>query len=157
MNSSRKELEEMVDVAMWEWLSPHAARARVILVGAMLDLVDVGIALTDDNTQLVQSWIDDGWLRHPSAEELSDWNADKDKQFTSLVVPPFVLVRIQDKLKLGKKNVAVRTISASNKDNAARSAALSLVLSPTSNYNSYCPIFQNFLLLDRKALLSGTL
>jgi hypothetical protein len=84
----------MVDVAMWEWLCPHAAKARVILVGAMLDLVDVGIALTDDNTQLVQSWIEDGWLRHPNSEELSAWNADKEKKFTSLVVPPFVLVRI---------------------------------------------------------------
>jgi hypothetical protein len=94
VSNSRKELEEMVDVALWEWLSPHAARARVILVGAMLDLVDVGIALTEDNTQLVQSWIEDGWLRHPNAEELSAWNADKVKEFTSLVVPPFVLVRI---------------------------------------------------------------
>lgn len=94
MSNSRKELEEMVDVALWEWLSPHAARARVILVGARLDLVDVGIALTEDNTQLVQSWIEDSWLRHPTAEELSAWNANKEKEFISLVVPPFVLVRI---------------------------------------------------------------
>ena len=94
MSNSRKDLEEMVDVAQWEWLSPHAARARVILVGARLDLVDVGIALTEDNTKLVQSWIEDGWSRHPTAEELSAWNANKEKEFTSLVVPPFVLARI---------------------------------------------------------------
>ncbi|MBD2318142.1 DUF2288 domain-containing protein [Phormidium tenue] len=94
MSNSRKDLEEMVDVAQWEWLSPHAARARVILVGAKLDLVDVGIALTEDNTKLVQSWIEDGWLRHPTADELSAWNANKEKEFTSLVVPPFVLARI---------------------------------------------------------------
>jgi hypothetical protein len=84
----------MVDVAIWDWLSPHAARARVILVGAKLDIVDVGVALTEDNTQLVQSWIEDGWIRHPVAEELSDWNANKEKEFISLVVPPFVLVRL---------------------------------------------------------------
>jgi hypothetical protein len=94
VSNSRKDLEEMVDVAQWEWLSPHAARARVILVGAKLDLVDVGIALTEDNTKLVQSWIEDGWLRHPTADELSAWNANKEKEFTSLVVPPFVLARI---------------------------------------------------------------
>jgi len=94
VSNSRKDLEEMVDVALWEWLSPHAARARVILVGAKLDLVDVGIALTEDNTQVVQAWIEDGWLRHPTAEELSAWNTNKEKEFTSLVVPPFVLVRI---------------------------------------------------------------
>jgi hypothetical protein len=94
VSNSRKDLEEMVDVAQWEWLSPHAARARVILVGARLDLVDVGIALTEDNTKLVQSWIEDGWLRHPTADELSAWNANKEKEFTSLVVPPFVLARI---------------------------------------------------------------
>ncbi|GBO52786.1 hypothetical protein APA_587 [Pseudanabaena sp. lw0831] len=94
MSNTRKDFEEMVDVALWEWLSPHAARARVILVGAKLDLVDVGIALTEDNKQLVQSWIEDGWLRHPTAEELSAWNVNKEKEFTSLVVPPFVLARI---------------------------------------------------------------
>jgi hypothetical protein len=94
VSNVRADLAEMVDVALWEWLSPHAARARVILVGANLDLVDVGVALTEDNTQLVQSWIEDGWLRHPTAEELSAWNTNKEKEFTSLVVPPFVLVKI---------------------------------------------------------------
>jgi len=94
VSNYRKDLEEMVDVALWEWLSPHAARARVILVGANLDIVDVGIALTEDDSQLVQSWIEDGWLRHPTAEELSSWNADKERKFTSLVIPPFVLARI---------------------------------------------------------------
>ncbi len=94
MSNTRADFEEMVDVALWEWLSPHAAKARVILVGANLDLVDVGIALTEDNTQLVQSWIEDGWLRHPTAEEIDNWNTNKEKEFTSLVIPPFVLVRI---------------------------------------------------------------
>jgi len=93
--NSRKDLEEMVDVAIWEWLSPHAARARVILVDVKLDIVDVGIALTEDNTQLVQSWIEDGGLRHPTSEELSIWNENKEKEFISLVVPPFVLVRVE--------------------------------------------------------------
>jgi len=93
VNSLREDLTKMVDVALWEWLSPHAARARVILVAPNLDLVDVGVALTEDNTVLVQSWIEDGWLRHPTAEELSAWNGDNQRQFTSLVVPPFVLAK----------------------------------------------------------------
>ena len=95
MSNLKEDLAKMVDVAIWEWLSPHAARARVILVGAKLDLVDVGIALTEDKTQVVQAWIADSWLRHPSAEELSAWNANKEKEFISLVVPPFVLIRVE--------------------------------------------------------------
>jgi hypothetical protein len=94
----KEDLTKMVDVAIWEWLSSHAARARLILVGAKLDIVDVGVALTEDDTQLVQSWIEDGWIRHPLAEELSAWNANKEKEFISLVVPPFVLVRIDPHL-----------------------------------------------------------
>lgn len=94
MSNLKEDLGKMVDVAIWEWLSPHAARARVILVGAKLDIVDVGVALTEDNKQLVQSWIEDAWLRHPNADELSAWNGNKEKEFISLVVPPFVLVRI---------------------------------------------------------------
>lgn len=94
MSNLKEDLAKMVDIAVWEWLSPHAARARVILVSAHLDLVDVGMALTEDNTTLVQSWIEDGWLRHPTAAELSAWNADNQKEFRSLVVPPFVLAMI---------------------------------------------------------------
>ncbi len=94
MSDLRADLAKMVDAALWEWLSPHAARAKVILVAAKLDLVDVGVALTEDNKQLVQSWIDDGWVRHPTSEELSAWNANQKKEFASLVVPPFVLVRV---------------------------------------------------------------
>jgi len=94
VSNLRDDLVKMVDVAIWDWLSPHAARARVIVVGAMLDIVDVGVALTEDNTQVVQSWIADSWIRHPTAEELSDWNANREKEFISLVIPPFVLVRL---------------------------------------------------------------
>ncbi len=94
MSNLRDDLVKMVDVAIWDWLSPHAARARVIVVGTMLDIVDVGVALTEDNTQVVQSWIADSWIRHPTAEELSDWNANREKEFISLVIPPFVLVRL---------------------------------------------------------------
>ena len=93
MSNLREDLAKMVDTALWEWLSPHAARARVILVAQNLDLVDVGVALSEDNARLVQSWIEDGWLRHPTAEELSAWNGDNQKEFTSLVVPPFVLAK----------------------------------------------------------------
>jgi len=94
VSNLRDDLVKMVDVAIWDWLSPHAARARVIVVGTMLDIVDVGVALTEDNTQVVQSWIADSWIRHPTAEELSDWNANREKEFISLVIPPFVLVRL---------------------------------------------------------------
>jgi hypothetical protein len=94
VSNLRDDLVKMVDVAIWDWLSPHAARARVIVVGTMLDIVDVGVALTEDNTQVVESWIADSWIRHPTAEELSDWNANREKQFISLVIPPFVLVRL---------------------------------------------------------------
>lgn len=94
MSNLRDDLVQMVDVAIWDWLSPHAARARVIVVGTMLDIVDVGVALTEDNTQLVQSWIADSWIRHPTVEELSDWNTNREKEFISLVIPPFVLVRL---------------------------------------------------------------
>jgi hypothetical protein len=94
VSNLRDDLVKMVDVAIWDWLSPHAARARVIVVGTMLDIVDVGVALTEDNTQVVQSWIADSWIRHPTAEEISDWNANKEKEFISLVIPPFVLIRL---------------------------------------------------------------
>lgn len=90
----RQDLANMVGPTHWNWLKPHIARDAVVFVDPQLDLVDVGIALTNDNVQMVQRWIGEQLITKPTAEQLQDWGAaGPSNQLRSLIVQPYVLVQ----------------------------------------------------------------
>jgi hypothetical protein len=91
----RAELAEMVDQAEWGWLEEHAKRGRVIVVVPNLDLVEVGVAIAEDNVTTVQQWMEDGWIYYPTEEQISAWNQNKTQSFPSLIIQPFVLFKIE--------------------------------------------------------------
>jgi hypothetical protein len=93
MPSIKEQLsQDMADVA-WKDLLPHAKRDAVIVVEKELDLTDVGVAIAQDNTTSVQNWIENKSIYKPSSEQLADWNQNLDKQFTTLIVQPFVIIQ----------------------------------------------------------------
>ncbi len=89
----RAELTENLDEAEWEWLIPHLLRDAVIVVASDLNLLDVGVAIASDNVSEVQTWINDALLAKPSANQMTEWNSDRQKRFQTLIVQPFVLVQ----------------------------------------------------------------
>ena len=93
MEQLRNQLTEMMELAEWSWLMPHAKRDAVVLVNPALDLVEVGLAISTDNVLAVQRWIQEAMLVKPTNEQLSDWNHDTSKQFNTLIVQPYVLVQ----------------------------------------------------------------
>ncbi len=76
----------------WETLIPHVKRDAVIVVDEALDLVEVGMAIAEDNAHLVQNWLSELLLHKPFQDELSSWNSQPKKQFKTLIVQPFVLI-----------------------------------------------------------------
>ncbi|WP_088890457.1 DUF2288 domain-containing protein [Leptolyngbya ohadii] len=95
MQELREELEKMVDEAEWDWLIPHAQRDAIVLVDPALDLVDVGVAIANDNVSTVQEWILAEKLQKPSQQQLSDWGQDRSRRFNALIVQPYVLIQHQ--------------------------------------------------------------
>lgn len=90
----RKELTDMVGPTHWNWLKPHIARDAVVFVDPHLDLVDVGVALTNDNVQSVQRWIGEQLITKPTREQLDAWGTSgPTNQLQSLIVQPYVLVQ----------------------------------------------------------------
>lgn len=93
MQELREELEKMVDEAEWDWLIPHAQRDAVVLVDPALNLVDVGVAIANDQVAIVQDWIMTAKLQKPSQQQLSDWGQDRSRRFNALIVQPYVLIQ----------------------------------------------------------------
>jgi hypothetical protein len=89
----RTELIEAIDQAEWAWLMPHVERDVVVLLAPSLDLVEVGLAIVNDNTIAVQQWLDDGLLHKPSLEQTAAWNQTVNKRFTALIVQPYILAQ----------------------------------------------------------------
>lgn len=90
----RQELASMVGPTQWNWLKPHIARDAVVFVNPQLDLVDVGVALTNDNVQSVQRWIGEQLIMKPTQDQLKTWgSAGPAHQLQSLIVQPYVLVQ----------------------------------------------------------------
>lgn len=92
MSDFKTQLTEELAPMDWETLIPHAKRDAIIVVDNALDLVEVGVAIAEDNAALVKNWLSELLLHKPSQEELNDWNTQPEKQFNTLIVQPFVLV-----------------------------------------------------------------
>ena len=90
---SRVQLQENLDEAEWDWLIPHAKRDAIIVVTQGLDLIEVGVAVANDNTAKVGVWISEALIAKPSAEQMGEWNSDRTKRFETLIVQPYVLIQ----------------------------------------------------------------
>ncbi|AFY66886.1 DUF2288 domain-containing protein [Geitlerinema sp. PCC 7407] len=93
MEDLKTQLADNLAEAEWDWLKPHAQRDAIILVSSELDILEVGVAIANDNVQAVQRWITEQLIAKPSAEQLSFWNQDDTRKFTSLIVAPYVLIK----------------------------------------------------------------
>ncbi|MDX1977194.1 MAG: DUF2288 domain-containing protein [Pseudanabaenaceae cyanobacterium bins.68] len=93
-NTLHSYLIDLVDLAEWGWLSDLAKRGKVILLSPNLDLVEVGLALAEDDISQVQQWLADRWIYQPTLEQIDAWdNQASSPKFNSLIVQPFVLAK----------------------------------------------------------------
>jgi hypothetical protein len=88
----KTQLQEEIAEVDWNALQPHARRDALIVVNPLLDLVAVGVAIAEDNKQVVDRWIREQLICKPSVDDLSNWNAQPEKMFKTLIVQPFVLI-----------------------------------------------------------------
>ena len=76
----------------WAELQRHHARGVVVRVAGELDLVDVAVAMAQDNGAAVSQWMHAGQLEKPTDDQARDWLA-RDPDLWSVVVAPRVLVQ----------------------------------------------------------------
>jgi hypothetical protein len=76
----------------WAELQRHHARGVVVCVAGELDLIDVAVAMAQDNGAAVSRWMQAGQLEKPTDDQTRDWLA-RDPDLWSVVVAPWVLVQ----------------------------------------------------------------
>ena len=93
MEEIKKRLQEDMAEVSWDDIKPHAQRDAVIVVNDNLSLVDVGVAIAQDDKIMVERWITEQLINKPSNQQLSDRNINPTQLFKTLIVQPFVLVQ----------------------------------------------------------------
>jgi len=71
-------------------LRSHAERGGLLFVDPSLDLVEVALAVGEDRSEDVATWMAKDLLSRPTAEQMA---ADDDRDWTFVIVQPFVFVR----------------------------------------------------------------
>lgn len=76
----------------WPELERHFARGVVIRVAPGVDLVDVALAVSEDDKPRVEAWMSSGVVAHPSVDEAKLW-VENQPEFWAVVVAPWVLIQ----------------------------------------------------------------
>lgn len=90
-----KDLED----ASWDMLAPHHEREALFVIGEDVELVDAGIALANDDVELVKEWQQTGRIKRPTEDDVDEYSQDKDKHvWQFLIIQPYVIVKKIPKL-----------------------------------------------------------
>ncbi len=76
----------------WAELQRHFARGVVIKVAAGMDLVEVALAIAEDDRQAVAAWMEAGRIARAETDDAIAWN-DRAAHFWAVVAAPWVLVQ----------------------------------------------------------------
>lgn len=78
----------------WKDMRIHLQRDVIILVAEDLDLVDVAVAVAEDNKDQVSLWIAAGKLAKPTREQIDQWETQLGKPFRMLIAQPYILAQV---------------------------------------------------------------
>ena len=91
----REKLNKEIQKVSWDALQPHAERDALILVDDTLELVEVAIVAAEDCADLMNLWVEKGWLSKPSQDDLHNFETNPKQEFDFLIVQPYVFARLQ--------------------------------------------------------------
>ena len=92
---TKEELQLLIDVTEWAQIRAHLDRGGVIVVDGSLDLADAAVKIAGNAADIVSRWIADGKVNKPTNTQITQWNIEKQKKFSMLIISPFVLIQEQ--------------------------------------------------------------
>ena len=89
----RNKLSAEVAVADGTLLLPHHRRGALLLLQPGLDLVELAVAVAEDDHTRIQTLVAESKLRAPTLAEMADFCVDPRVRFNFVIVQPFVLAQ----------------------------------------------------------------
>ena len=89
----REAFAGQVDTVGWSELHSHAEAGRLFIVASDLDIVDVAVAVANDQAAEVEGWVASGKLLRPSSDQMQAYESREGVTFHFVIVSPFVLAQ----------------------------------------------------------------
>lgn len=90
----KEKLKTEIEEADWSMLKPHYEKDSVVLVSEKLDLLDVGVAVAQDKSQIVGLWLQDKLIEKLTPQHAAEFNMNEYKKaFRFIIIQPFVLIQ----------------------------------------------------------------
>jgi hypothetical protein len=80
----------------WQDLQRHYAGGNVVAVAGELDLIEVAVCMTHDDTAAFRGWLETGLVTRVSDALAAAWLA-QDAELWAVVIKPWVLVQLAGK------------------------------------------------------------
>ncbi len=91
-SSTEEKLEKYTGTVDWKYLAPHYLTGSLFFVDLQLTLVEVGQAISKNQTEKVEGWLKSGDLVKIGNLHAEQWQKGG-TEFEALVISPFVLCR----------------------------------------------------------------
>ncbi len=96
MDISLEKLKNEIDQTSWSELEVHVKRSGLLLVDKTLDLAAVAFKVATDDVQPIKEWMDSSLIKRPLEDEIAHFKKSPlDKQFSFLIIQPYVLAQIR--------------------------------------------------------------
>jgi len=89
----RAQLAQQIHRVDWKPLAPHAERGGLVLVDPQLDLLEVAVAVAEDDGDQVQAWMAAQQLTRATPAQTDAWRGESGEHFTAIIVQPYVLAQ----------------------------------------------------------------
>lgn len=76
----------------WSELATFFASGNLISISQGTDLIDVAMAMTQDDTTKIEQWMNEGKVSNASDEQAIKWQQDN-TEFWAVVIKPWILVQ----------------------------------------------------------------
>lgn len=91
MSTVEDKLRSEVQETRWDALAIHAERGNLIMVSPKLDLLEAALAVAQDRTQDVETYLSAGLLHKLTEAQIAALDAEENPKFRFVIVQPFVL------------------------------------------------------------------
>src|SRR5690606_9344104 len=93
MNELKKELQDSLEEAQWEWLKPHLEKGTLLNIAFNMDLVEVSYRIAKDDVEYIKKLMNGNFLRRPTLAQIEKWDKLPAKKFRFIIVQPYVLIQ----------------------------------------------------------------
>jgi hypothetical protein len=90
----REKLRGDIEVAEATHLLPHHRRDALLILLEELDILDVAVAIAEDQSEQVGALLAEKKLYKPSLAQLADWCVDLELRFQYVILQPYVLAQV---------------------------------------------------------------